>query len=323
MTNARELARCAAKLQAAGTHGTFGLPTGIPIRYSMDGGRDCPTTTMRLLLSILIVLAGLGAGLARARRLLRTRDTLTLQTAHRHLPELAVLAPVVVLATLALVILLRIPRVTWFLPPALDLWRELILWTLAGGLFAYLAGIATHVAVVRRDAERNPLLAACTGILLALGYLQVRGTWEIAAQLSRCETPDGYALQTSGYSCAAASLANVARALGVPATERQMARLAGTTCAGTSAGQILHALRQVGLRGTKLTLTLDELRRRPQPCILLVEYADYGPDSHAVAFLPSTNAALRIVDPLVGPQDWSADRLRRVWIGHAIACERP
>jgi hypothetical protein len=278
---------------------------------------------MRLLLSILLVLLGLGAGLARARRLLRTHDDLTLRDAHRHLPELAVVVPVVVLSTLALVVLLRLPRVSWFLPPTLDLWRELILWALAGGLFAYLAGIAMHVAVVRRDAERGKLLVASVGILLALGYLQVRGTWEIAAQLGTCETPEGYALQTSGYSCAAASMANVARTLGVPATERQMARLAGTTCTGTSAGQILHALQQVGLQGAKLTLTPDELRRQQHPCILLVAYADYGPDSHAVAFLPTTNRTFRIVDPLTGVQEWSIDRLRHVWLGHTIACAKP
>lgn len=277
---------------------------------------------MPFLLPILMVLLGLALGAARSRQRLRTRDAFTLASAHRHLPEIAILGPIVLLATLAMILLLRIPRVVWFLPAWIDYWRDLILCVLSGGSFAYLAGIGMHVAFVRRDAERVKLAIACAGILVALGYLQVRGVWPVACQLRHMETPEGYVLQTSVYSCGAASLANVARQLGVPATEQQMARLARTTCTGTSPGQALHALRQVGLKGIKRTATSADLLRLRNPCILLVEYPGMGPDSHAVALLASTNGAFRIVDPLVGPETWSVGRLNSVWLGHTIECEK-
>ena len=275
-----------------------------------------------LLIIPLVVLLGIALGVARSRARLRTHDTFTLASAHRHLAELPVLAPIAIAATLALILLLRSPRFAWYLPPELDLWSGIILWLLSGGVFAYLAGIGVHVAFVRRDPERGKLVFACVVILGALGFLQVRGEWPVAGHLGHQQTPEGYVLQTSAYSCCAASLANVARHWGVPATEPQMARLAGTTCAGTSVGQAMHALQQIGLRGRKRTATIEELRRIQNPCILLVEYPGHGPDSHAVALLPSTNSTFRIIDPLAGPESWSADHLRRVWRGHAIECRR-
>jgi predicted double-glycine peptidase len=273
--------------------------------------------------AIVILCVGVLAGVTRSRRLLRSHHDVVLASAHRHLQELVWLTPFVFLATLATIILLRFPRVAWCLPPTLDYWRDWILWILSSGFFSYLAGMVLCVAYTRRDAHRGILTVVCIGILAALTGLYAQGTWPVAGQLRTKQTPDGYVLQSSAYSCCAASMANVARALGLQATEPQMARLAGTTRAGTSTGQALHALTQVGIQGSKRTMSSDELRRVPTPCILLVEFASMGADSHAVMYLPSTNQTFRIIDPLYGPQDWSVDHLNGVWIGHTIVCEKP
>ena len=272
--------------------------------------------------SVSILLLGIALGVVRSRALLRLRDSFTLATAHRHLPELRVLAPVAILATLALLLLFRSYLFTWYLSAEIDRWRDQLLWVLSGGVFSYLTGIALHVAFARRDPERIKLVCASLGIVGALSYIQIVGAWPVAPQLGHLHTPDGYVLQTSGCSCAAASMANVAHVLGVPATEKQMAQLDGTTHAGTSAGQILHALRQIGLRGNKRTATVAALRKIPNPCILLVDYPGTGPDSHAIVILPTTNKTLRIVDPLYGLETRSPDYLALIWRGHLIECRK-
>ena len=276
-----------------------------------------------LVAPLAIALAGVIAGVFRARQLRRAHGICPLATAHRLLPEVCVLAPLSIVATTLLLVLLRIPRVAWVLPPLLDYWREPILWVLSSGSLAYLCGVAVRLAFDARDPERNKLFASSLVLLSALGWMYLRSIWPIADSLQNWQMPGGYVFQSSSYSCGAASLANAARAFGIPATERQMAELAGTTHAGTSPGQILHALRQIGLRGIKRTFTFDELRQVRNPCILLVEYPGTGPDSHAVVLLPPVGPRLRIIDPLDGAQEWAADRLYLVWRGHLIECVRP
>ncbi|MEO5367686.1 MAG: hypothetical protein H7831_15280 [Magnetococcus sp. WYHC-3] len=107
-----------------------------------------------LLVIPLIVLLGALLGVARSRALLRADSRYMLATAHRHLPELLVLVPLAILATLALMFLLRSYQLTWYLPVAIDRWRDLILWILSGGIFSYLAGISAHISFARREPER-------------------------------------------------------------------------------------------------------------------------------------------------------------------------
>lgn len=269
----------------------------------------------------IIVLLGAALGVARSRARQRADTRFALATAHRHLPELLVLAPVAILATLGLMLLLRNCQLTWYLPVVVDRWRDLLLWTLSSGTFSYLAGISGHISFARREPERYKLLFATIVILGSLGYMQIQGAWPIASLLTHQQTTEGYVLQTSAYSCAAASLANVARYHGIPATEKHMAKLAGTTRSGTSAGEILHALQQIGLHGIKRQATIADLSAMTNPCILLVEIPGAGPDSHAIVLLPSSGSKrLLVVDPSHGLETRSADSLAAVWRGHLIEC---
>jgi len=212
----------------------------------------------------------------------------------------------------------------WLLPAWLEL--SLLWWSngLAAALFGLLLGLAW--GAVNRETLPNARALVLTAILCQAALLGMTAWLQriVAAQLSDSKWSGQMLLQTSGFSCAPASAANVAGLLGLHYSERDMGRFMNTRAAGTSPAFIIRGLRQAGITGRKFadpTVNLDAL---PLPAILIVDHPGAGAESHAVAAVKydAEKKTLEIWNPLTGSEIMTRAELKRIWSGHGIACEK-
>ena len=139
----------------------------------------------------------------------------------------------------------------------------------------------------------------------------------------------GICLQTSDYTCGAASAVNFLSALGIEATEKEMARecgvlpLRGVTMAGAWWG-VEKRVREKGLSAALVRPSFEELLRLPPPVMLSTRYGVLL--DHMVVLTGVKEVAegfALIADPLSGSTVWSLEDLRARWLGEAIVAERP
>jgi hypothetical protein len=136
---------------------------------------------------------------------------------------------------------------------------------------------------------------------------------------------DGVVLQTTSYSCSAATIATLTRHLrhAVQPTERQVMELAGTTRQGTTTLGELRALRELGLEPDyQRGLTLDDLVERREVAVLhVIEPVPGARIQHAIALLAiDTERQLILVgNPLYGQQVKTFEEMMdSYWIGAAV-----
>ena len=261
------------------------------------------------------------AGFLRSRLLLQQKE-INLSNALQFLPEMYVLVPTAVAGIIAMIVVRSHHQLLWYLPIWLDLISMHLIWLMSGGVFAYLFTIGLTIGLATNHPEKYKLAFATTLLGVTICGMHIYWNLPIYKTLTNLRTAGGYVMQTSSSSCAAASAANVSTYLGLSITEKQMAKLTGTTVLGTSPGQIVRAFRSTGITAKKKTLRIAQLAALPQPAILFIDYPGLGPDSHAVALLPTTTAKLRIIDPLSGSYDIAADRFPWRWRGHLLTCHR-
>jgi hypothetical protein len=217
--------------------------------------------------TLIAVLLGRWRGAA----VIRCDAQITLERVHQRLPEVLVLFPICILFTVLTVVIFMCYQILWFLPVALDPWALPIVYVCSTGFLAYLLSLAILVAYRQAHRERHKLALAAGILLCAFGSYYLRHSLPVYPRLRDVKTSDNVILQTSLFSCAPACAANVLALMGKPATEREMARLAGTTDLGTAPGGIIQSLRLKGVAARKARLTIAELRRMTAPVILLVD----------------------------------------------------
>lgn len=266
----------------------------------------------------LVALAALALGLWRGARVLRRHPELAFDAAHHRMPEMRLLAGTSAMALLLSVVIFSHYELLWRVPWPLDPWVLPVMYLFSGGSLLYLFTAGLRLAYRVRHPERHKLLLAAVLMTACLGHLYLRYARPVHARLRDERTPDGIITQTSGYSCAAAASANYLRLLGRPATEKEMARLAGTTILGTSPGEVIRALRRKGVRAHKERITADALCARPGPAILLVDFPGLGPLSHAVTYVRCEGDHLLLYDPIHGADRVTRGQLAGFWRGHVI-----
>lgn len=128
-------------------------------------------------------------------------------------------------------------------------------------------------------------------------------------------------LQTTSYSCGAASAVNLLRRFGIAATEKEMARSSGTiplrgvTMAGAWWG-LEKRLRGTGLRAELIRPTIEELKALSTPSMLAIKLSFFL--NHMVVLVGFSADGALIIDPLKGPVCWPLDELTRRYQGEAI-----
>ena len=213
--------------------------------------------------------------------------------------------------------------ILWQVPVRLDPWSLPVLYAVSVAPLVYLIALSVCLACRLGDGERRKLAWAGALLITALCPVYILHGIPVYNRLTDVRTKDGCVLQTSPFTCAPASAANALLFFGLPTTEREMAKLAGTTDLGTSPGEVIACLRMKGVQAKKSVLTVDDLQRLRAPAILLVECSGLGPMSHAVLFERWEGGVAQIIDPLSGRAHMSVATLTTQWKGHAILLSDP
>ena len=131
--------------------------------------------------------------------------------------------------------------------------------------------------------------------------------------------------QTTGWSCSAAAGATFLRLHAIPASERQVAELAGTSpLTGTDDLGLCRAIEILGeprglrprLRAGLGQADLPTLRR---PC--LFGYRLSFTVWHTAVLVSSQGDRLEVEDPLLGRDTWTREDFLRKWVGTAVELE--
>jgi len=125
-------------------------------------------------------------------------------------------------------------------------------------------------------------------------------------------TDDVFRKQDRPENCGPAALAAVSRHFGVPATEAEVARLAGATEDGTSMLGLQRAAEAKGFAAAARQVSPAELRSLPRPCILFFH------EGHFVVLTGIRGRKLYIADPSRGQSVWSESYLSRYWRGEVL-----
>ncbi len=133
-------------------------------------------------------------------------------------------------------------------------------------------------------------------------------------------SPDGVCMQSTDYTCVAASMVTLLHAWGITATETEMARLSRTDTSGTTDIRALAGL-QHKLNGSNLAahydaFAYDDLMRTPMPCIASIDWGYTA--NHMVAIMKITEKEVTLGDPLESIKQIPKSEFLRKWNGRAI-----
>ena len=125
--------------------------------------------------------------------------------------------------------------------------------------------------------------------------------------------------QTIEYTCSPVSLGNLLERLGLPGdiSERNLARLCGTTVEGTTTAGLIRAATEYGLRvDVCRRLNVEALASLGGPA--LVSISTIPAVRHATLFLRFDGDRALFMDPAYGRRDIGIDRFRKIWYGKTL-----
>jgi predicted double-glycine peptidase len=182
------------------------------------------------------------------------------------------------------------------------------------GLTAYTSTLLIHITF-REKRDRITTLLAIFFITGSIIFVYSKFTHEVHEKLQVREK-DGIILQSDPMSCASASFANIARFHGIELSEKEAARLQGTTVLGTMPAQIALAAQKLNFKTNifyKKTYSAIAL-----PAIIYVD-TRFGKEAHAIVLASLQADHVEVWDPDKGRQAWSYDLLKKRWHGNGIS----
>ncbi|MBI2423442.1 MAG: hypothetical protein HYV27_11495 [Candidatus Hydrogenedentes bacterium] len=210
---------------------------------------------------------------------------------------------------------------SWYLPVPVEYYLLPGIWAAKIGFTAFALAAMAAIAWRTRHKQRIPILLFALCAVLIVEGLQRRASQPGLDKLVDRER-DGLILQSTGDTCAAATCANIARHLGLPATESEMVALLHTTWLGTSPAQIVYGMRHLGLEARKRSIASRDPAELIPPAVLLVDVGDL-PFAHAVAYVGRQGERYEIWDPSSGRQLRTLGEIQGHWRGAAIEISRP
>ncbi len=207
-------------------------------------------------------------------------------------------------------------------PLVLQLYATWASWLILATLFGVVSGYGLSLALARGHRQSRSLSIAVLLLQVAIALPCVRLLSPIASDLGAGDTRGGVVIQTHSSTCAAASLANIARHFEFSLDEKGAAELLLTTLYGTSPGQMRFALEKLGISFTTLDPSQLSLAAVPPPAVLFVDHHALGRESHAVAYFGLTDDGYEIADPLIGVVVWDEESVGDRWHGNGISCFR-
>jgi hypothetical protein len=150
-------------------------------------------------------------------------------------------------------------------------------------------------------------------------YFVGHGLWMVRAgvpDLGKTRMDGRACIQSTGYTCVAASMVSMLKAYGYEATETQMARLSYTEVEnGTTDSRAVTAL-EAFLAGESIevhyeTMDYARLQAVPKPCMVPVRWGYFV--SHMMPVFAASDQTVRLGDPVSGVTAWPVDRFLSVW----------
>ena len=177
-------------------------------------------------------------------------------------------------------------------------------------------GAATHSHDLGRMRKTALLLVEILVILVMVWRTMPSFVW-----LPRSYNRDrqGHLCQTIEYTCGPVCLGNLLESgFGRPSpTERELARLSGTTVEGTPLRGVIAAAKALGLDLVACrTMSLDELR--PPGAGAIVQISTIPAVKHATLLLRLHDDNLEFIDPAYGYGQVTAARFRATWFGKTL-----
>lgn len=188
-----------------------------------------------------------------------------------------------------------------------------------------LLGVAARHMPKPSDRRALLLLIAVAGV-----YFILAGRWLLqpfiggVPDLGPTRMRGGVCLQSTDYTCVAASIVTMLRARGLEVDETEMARLCRTQVGGGATdSRALWALQRL-LKGSRsrpiyTSGTYDDLVSLPKPCLVQVDFGFFV--SHMVPVLRADSDGVVIGDPLSGERRVTKADFLRQWKGASIAIE--
>ncbi|MBI3854474.1 MAG: hypothetical protein HY293_02155, partial [Planctomycetes bacterium] len=171
-------------------------------------------------------------------------------------------------------------------------------WFLFPAMFIFGVGIL----LLRRSVWKRDALLVVAGVLAVFcgaGAVIMDRPHELTGTVDE----KGICLQTSGYSCSAASAAMLLHHYGVPATEKEMAELCVTRAgnsrvAGTTECGVMRGLRRKLAGQGAPVISTQPVDRMPTPALVAIQL---GPQlSHSILVTSVEPDQVRVIDPLYG-----------------------
>ncbi len=221
-------------------------------------------------------------------------------------------------ATVATVAALLWPLMRWHPAHALALLgAPVMMYIEVTGMIPAVLLLFTIASVhVRRLSERR--LSILLVVVCGLYFVRC-GLWMVrppVPDLGATSVRDGVCLQSTPYTCVAASLVTLLRAHGVDATETEMARLSDTEVGGGATDtRALRALeRKLAGRPLEIryeVMDYERLRHIRMPCLVSTKFGYFV--SHMVPVLAAHEGEVALGDPLTGRRTVPVDEFRNIW----------
>jgi hypothetical protein len=202
---------------------------------------------------------------------------------------------------------------------AAEWWAQTGKWYFFGTAGLFVLGVASRRETFR-PAQSQALVHAIA--VLAFLWITVWRTYPVYAFLSHGVVRDktGCLRQTVEYTCGPVSLANLIEHYGMRnewTTERELSRLSGTTCEGTTMSGLIRAARTSGLRVVACRkMTLDDLQKQGTPAIVFISTTPSV--RHAVLYLGVKADMVEAMDPDRGHIFMIKERFRDFLYGKAL-----
>jgi predicted double-glycine peptidase len=208
------------------------------------------------------------------------------------------------------------PQIGWPLPVFIEYHLTAALWVLKVAFVTFGMSSVTVAGFLQGHRSRWTLLIFSIAAIVTVEGLARHSARPNLGAIEVREV-EGVILQTNPSTCAAASVANIARHFGIDATEARMVELLHTTWAGTSPAQMVYGFRALGLEAKKVQYLDRDLAKVNPPAVLLVDVGD-EPDAHAVAYMARKGDLFEIWDPGSGRSEVPLGTIQQRWRGRAI-----
>ena len=244
---------------------------------------------------------------------------ITIETALQKAPLLYLLIPFSLVVLGIQVAVVVKPDLTWSWPVFFEYYHVELLLSAVLSSIGLLFGLGTCGAVRTKNKQWPALPFAfliLTSLLLGIEY---DFTKPVASDLQD-QQKDGIVLQSSPFSCAAASGANLARVYGQNSTESEVAKALGTTRFGTSPAQVVYGLKKLGFTCSKHVYSRTQLDQVTAPAVLFLPPQRGKSEGHAILLKGRSGDRFQIIDPLSGLLEWTTEIAATTWFGHTVEC---